>query len=532
MDQNGNYLTYSDGGYVLTGEENTGEYELVARDGEQGIPGLQGLQGEQGIPGTPGADGKTSYFHIKYSNDGGKTFTGNNGEDTGDYLGTYVDFTEEDSADVSSYKWQLTKGAQGEKGDQGIPGTNGINGQTSYLHIAYAMSEDGSQGFSVSDSTGKLYIGQYTDFTQADSTDYRAYSWTKIKGEQGDKGDSVTNLGGWYNGLLVPYLGIVRMGGASWQCTAKNGTSNPPLWCWLDQNGNYLTYSDGNYVLTGGENTGEYELVAEDGADGQPGATGIQGCIIRRGEWAIGVEWRNDEALTSGTRFLDVSMVRDNATSTGWRAYKCKVTHTSATTNAPGTSGGATYWEEFGTNVTSIFTSLIIAKNASIDFMQGNQLLIMKDDGTVTAGLSGTQDGAKTRIWAGSDNPDKAPFRVDEDGTFTAESGFFRGILETAKDGKRIVVDPISNSLKMYDEENNEICNFSFDSSGGLSVPQLVMKGFDTSGNQVSEMSITTAGIQEYVKDVNGEDVGFLLLPTSGLVFTRNGQISKTYPAK
>ena len=50
---------------------------------EQDLRESKGEKGEQGIPGTNGADGKTSYLHIKYSNDGGVTFTGNNGEDPG-----------------------------------------------------------------------------------------------------------------------------------------------------------------------------------------------------------------------------------------------------------------------------------------------------------------------------------------------------------------------------------------------------------------------------------------------------------------
>ena len=92
----------------------------------------------------------------------------------------------------------------------------------------------------------------------------------------------------------------------------------------------------------------------------------------------------------------DVALVRDNGTETGWRAYKCRVTHISSGGNAPGNS---TYWEEFGLNTAAIFTSLIVAKNAMIDFMQGNELRIRKDDGTVTAGLSGSQSGEKIRIW-------------------------------------------------------------------------------------------------------------------------------------
>ena len=160
-------------------------YWQVQAAGVKGDKGDQGLPGEDGLPGAPGEDGRTSYFHVKYADDA----SGRNMNETGgDYIGTYVDFTEADSSDPSDYTWVLTKGAQGDKGDQGIPGNNGADGQTSYLHIAYANSSDGTSGFSVSDSTGKLYIGQYVDFIQADSTDPKKYSWSKIKGDKGDQG--------------------------------------------------------------------------------------------------------------------------------------------------------------------------------------------------------------------------------------------------------------------------------------------------------------------------------------------------------
>lgn len=84
---------------------------------------------------------------------------------------------------------EIQKLLKGDPGKDGIPGTKGMDGKTSYLHIAYSNSQDGSAGFSVSDSKDKLYIGQYTDFNEADSTDYSKYSWTKIKGEKGDRGE-------------------------------------------------------------------------------------------------------------------------------------------------------------------------------------------------------------------------------------------------------------------------------------------------------------------------------------------------------
>lgn len=155
--------------------------------GERGLQGLQGPRGEQGIPGPRGADGLDSYFHIKYSPVSNPT-AAQMTETPSKYIGTYVDNLPADSSDPSSYTWQQLEGSQGIQGEQGIAGPNGTDGKTSYLHIAYANSVDGKTGFSVSDSANKLYIGQYTDFVQNDSTDPTAYAWTKIKGETGAQG--------------------------------------------------------------------------------------------------------------------------------------------------------------------------------------------------------------------------------------------------------------------------------------------------------------------------------------------------------
>lgn len=86
------------------------------------------IQGPQGTPGLPGKDGKTPYVHIKYSNDGGSTFTGNNGEDPGDWLGQYTDFELNDSTNPGDYKWSKIKGDKGDKGDPGNDGQDGLPG--------------------------------------------------------------------------------------------------------------------------------------------------------------------------------------------------------------------------------------------------------------------------------------------------------------------------------------------------------------------------------------------------------------------
>lgn len=149
--------------------------------------GADGKNGSDGKDGADGKDGKTSYTHIAYANsaDGKTDFSVS--DSNREYIGMYADFTEQDSTNPDDYAWTLVKGANGA---QGIPGKAGADGKTPYFHIAYANSADGKTGFDVVVSAGKQYIGQYTDYdTPDDSIDPTKYRWTKIKGEQGDKGE-------------------------------------------------------------------------------------------------------------------------------------------------------------------------------------------------------------------------------------------------------------------------------------------------------------------------------------------------------
>lgn len=143
--------------------------------------------GDQGIAGEPGKDGLTSFFHVRYA-DVPNPIANQMRKDTGKYIGTYTDYTLEDSTDPTKYTWRKFQGDDGEDGADGVPGNDGADGETSYLHIAYATSSDGKTGFSITESTGKTYIGVYTDYTKADSTDPSKYKWTKIQGPQGTQG--------------------------------------------------------------------------------------------------------------------------------------------------------------------------------------------------------------------------------------------------------------------------------------------------------------------------------------------------------
>lgn len=173
--------------YTYTDASTHAAY-TVGMMGQRGLDGAQGKDGADGIDGAPGTDGKTSYFHIKYSPVESPT-AAQMTETPGTYIGTYVDFTPEDSDDPADYTWARFEGIQGKDGADGIPGTNGADGKTQFLHIAYATSADGSTEFSTTSSVGKTYIGTCVDFDVNDPTTAASYKWSKIKGETGAKGD-------------------------------------------------------------------------------------------------------------------------------------------------------------------------------------------------------------------------------------------------------------------------------------------------------------------------------------------------------
>lgn len=472
--------------------------------------------------------------------------------------------------------WSLMV-VDGSDGADGAAGSNGLsvfityNDSTSQPSVPTGNGTTG--GWHTNATSGAIWMSQKVASSASDGT------WgTPIK-IKGDKGESITSMGRWYTGLIVPKQGVVTMGGSSY--IARKETTNPPLWTVTTSSGQRIKQTqDGGktygYIISGEMNTAEYDLLASKGEDGIPGATGkpgadgkpgekgeqgIQGCIIRHSEWAVGVVYRNDEALTSGTRYVDIAMIRNNAAIDGWDVYKCNTTHTSSESNKPGVSSST--WTKLS-GVGPIYTSLIIAKNGSIDFFQGNQFLIKKDDGTVTAGLSGSIASSKVRIWAGAHEPDDAPFRVlesgrmiatdvDLTGTINAISGTFRNVsspngsfkikengdvelvgkISTSLNGTRIELDPSSNSIKMYNQDNNEVGNMSFitESIGGVTnyYPRLMLRRY--SGNkEVGRLDMSGTSVNGY-STVGTNALSFTLGPI-GLVFSVNGRVTNSYPNK
>lgn len=192
------------------------------------------FKGDDGLPGVPGADGKTSYFHIKYSSVQNPTSASQMTETPSDYIGTYVDYTQADSNDPKKYTWARFKGFNGE---DGLPGINGEDGKTSYLHIKY--SDNGGLSFTANNGEEPgAYIGQYVDFIQKDSDNPTDYTWSLIKGESGAAGSDATT-GEYYeyryakNGSTVspPALDADAENPAGWSTTMPTVGNLEYLWC-------------------------------------------------------------------------------------------------------------------------------------------------------------------------------------------------------------------------------------------------------------------------------------------------------------
>lgn len=264
---------------------------------------FQGMQGEQGVPGI-GVDGKTSYLHIKYSNDGGKTFTSNNGESVGYWIGVCTDFNVNDPTSVSAYQWSKTKGEKGDKGDkgdqgiqglqglQGIPGKNGTNGNTTYFHIRYSSLPNPTYEGQMSTSP-KEYIGTYVDFTKEDSTNPKMYQWYRFQGLQGPQGEQgVPGVG---KDGKTSYLHIKYSNDGGKTFTSNNGET---IGTWIG------VCTDFN--LNDPSNVSAYQwskTKGEQGAKGDKGPQGPQGPQGDRGnDGADGQNMRQN--LADYTEFL------------------------------------------------------------------------------------------------------------------------------------------------------------------------------------------------------------------------------------
>lgn len=148
-------------------------------------------------------------------------------------------------------------------GKLGTPGTKGADGRTTYVHFAYAESADGRTGFSTSQTGNKRYLGTYTDYTQADSTDPTKYRWLDMVG--------TVEVGG--RNLLLNSRFDKTAAGNSF--TVNNQTYDKTADNWVTYNGG-LTNATKSYHAYVADFEGRKNVVVYNETDGSRNWKGIQ----------------------------------------------------------------------------------------------------------------------------------------------------------------------------------------------------------------------------------------------------------------
>lgn len=242
--------------------------------------------GEQGIAGEPGKNGLTSFFHVRYADVPNPT-ANQLRKDTGKYIGTYVDYILEDSTDPTKYTWRKFQGDDGEDGADGTPGENGANGETSYLHIAYATSADGKTGFSTTNAVDKTYIGQYVDFTKADSANPAKYHWSKFQGPKGDQGIQGPKGADGKDGKTTYFH--IKYSAVSNPTSASQMTETPSKYI-----GTYV-----DFTQTDSDDPKKYSWQQLEGSQGPQGKQGISGTNGADGKTSyLHIKYSNDGGKT------------------------------------------------------------------------------------------------------------------------------------------------------------------------------------------------------------------------------------------
>ena len=221
--------------------------------------GIQGENGTQGIPGVNGEDGRTSYLHIKYSNDG-KTFTANNGETPGAWIGQYVDFVQSDSSVFSDYKWQKIKGEDGADGKDGV-GVQDVD-VLYYLSTSSSTLTGGSWSTTAPAWVNGRYMWSKTRviYTDGSTTETDPACITGSKGANGTNGSNGEDGRGVTSIVEQYYLSTSSSSlvGGSWSTTAPAWVNGKYIWT-----RSVITYTDGSSTTT--------DAICVTGAKGETG---------------------------------------------------------------------------------------------------------------------------------------------------------------------------------------------------------------------------------------------------------------------
>ena len=162
--------------------------------------------------------------------------------------------------------FNLTKARAGSNGLNGTDGTNGApgaDGQSTYVHFAYANNITGTLDFTTGAPGDRYYIGTYTDFTVADSTNPALYTWSLFRGADGANG--IPGAPGADGAATYVHIAYATNSTGTTGFSTTDGTGKTYIG----------TYTDG--TLADSTNPALYTWSLIKGADGTNGTNGTNG---------------------------------------------------------------------------------------------------------------------------------------------------------------------------------------------------------------------------------------------------------------
>lgn len=441
-DESGNRLQFANGGFIITGEENT-EYELMVANGKDGSDGNE-----------------YEYIYINTATDEQPSTPTT--EQVDDYVPSGW---HDDPVGVSSdipYEWVSQRRKK-----------NGIWGDFSNPSVWAKYGEDGTNWEFIYQRAIEYYIPSTPETRQQD--DYVPSGWT----------DDPTGVS-----ESVPYEWMSKR-------AKKNGIwgafSTPALWA-------------------------KYGEKGQKGDKGDTGGVGYTGCVTRVfQEYDLNRNYRNDtnapsdELEPSGIRYLDVVLVPNDNVTSGYDAYECLITNTGISLK------NTEYWREMS-NAGSQFIPKLVALDAHIRFASSGQLVILDENNEPCAGLSGSQDGHKIRIWAGSYDMQTAPFRVTQEGHLIANNATITGVIKGATIEGELIVGTGAYKAKINPSGNYPSITWGDDShpyvwigmntpTGGYLSGQITLKNVLNSSAILTPSSIMLTGDHNFGVEINASGI-------------------------
>ena len=447
------------------------------------IKGIKGDTGPQGVPGPAGDDGKVYYTWIRYADD--VNGTGISNDPTGkSFIGlAYNKEIATESNIASDYTWSRFRG---EDGTDGVPGPAGEDGKTTYTWIAYSDNADGSDMYQVPTDSTK-YIGIAVNKDTA--TDPADYTWSRFRGEDGAAGQDAVML------AIEFYM---------------NGTRINDIPC--DIHGVPIS---GNTVIAK-----LYRISGSSKEDYTPE------------RWRVsylkeGVEVLSSQPLES-LNFINISLDISSAyDSIAVKAYEKSIPDyvlltegsiSKVMSNVPDWLVG---WDTNKVQIGSeymISPKLFTGKNTGTaeepiltGIVQGDKCITI--DGVERSGIFALVNNEV--VFELDPETQKYKFK----GRVEADEGYFRGLIETAIDGKRILLDPDTGTISMFDADDVEVISLSYLTESGRTWATINIKGEAAGGYTNSTLRLSGSKIELF------NDNGFIDLYPNLLRINYNGKI-------